>query len=120
VLACWSASGIVFGFAALKPVLVEEGVYHGHCTPTLGGRAQTYSLCGGVFVRWCSRPRFCDRDGVARLSLVQHVSAIDGIDRELEPDLVEDYDFAPIRRKISCGGEVGLVVAKTWFFPPSR
>ena len=34
---------------------------------TLGGRAQTYSLCGGVFVRWCSRPRFCDRDGVARL-----------------------------------------------------
>ncbi|KZN89933.1 hypothetical protein EN45_000390 [Penicillium chrysogenum] len=33
VLACWSASGIVFGFAALKPVLVEEGVYHGHCTP---------------------------------------------------------------------------------------
>jgi hypothetical protein len=35
------------------------------------------------------------------MSLVQHVSAIDGIDRELEPDLVEDYDFAPIRRKIS-------------------
>ncbi|KAJ5961144.1 Major facilitator superfamily domain general substrate transporter [Penicillium vulpinum] len=33
VLACWSASGIVFGFAALKPVLVEEGVYHERCTP---------------------------------------------------------------------------------------
>ncbi|OGE54731.1 hypothetical protein PENARI_c005G00274 [Penicillium arizonense] len=33
VLACWLASGIVFGFAALKPVLVEEGVYHERCTP---------------------------------------------------------------------------------------
>ncbi|CAG7924881.1 unnamed protein product [Penicillium olsonii] len=33
VLACWSASGIVFGFAALKPVLVEEGVYRERCTP---------------------------------------------------------------------------------------
>ncbi|KAJ5295020.1 hypothetical protein PENANT_c037G09580 [Penicillium antarcticum] len=32
VLACWLASGIVFGFAALKPVLVEEGVYHERCT----------------------------------------------------------------------------------------
>jgi hypothetical protein len=27
VLACWLASGIVFGFAALKPVLVDVGVY---------------------------------------------------------------------------------------------
>lgn len=35
------------------------------------------------------------------MSLVQHVSAIDGIDRELEPDLVDDCDFVPIRRKIS-------------------
>ncbi|KAJ5944967.1 hypothetical protein N7516_005135 [Penicillium verrucosum] len=34
VLACWSASGIVFGFAALKPVLVEEGVFHEFCTPS--------------------------------------------------------------------------------------
>ncbi|KAJ5219677.1 hypothetical protein N7468_008881 [Penicillium chermesinum] len=32
VLACWLASGIVFGFAALKPVLVAEGVYHDLCT----------------------------------------------------------------------------------------
>ncbi|KAJ5101395.1 Major facilitator superfamily domain general substrate transporter [Penicillium alfredii] len=32
VLTCWSASGIVFGFAALKPVLVAEGVYHDRCT----------------------------------------------------------------------------------------
>ncbi|KAI9044296.1 putative MFS transporter [Aspergillus affinis] len=32
VLACWFASGIVFGFAALKPVLVGEGVYRNLCT----------------------------------------------------------------------------------------
>ncbi|CRG82873.1 Protein FMP42 [Talaromyces islandicus] len=31
VLACWLASGIVFGFAALKPILVKEGVYHELC-----------------------------------------------------------------------------------------
>ncbi|KAJ5116733.1 Major facilitator superfamily domain general substrate transporter [Penicillium angulare] len=28
IFACWVASGIVFGFAALKPVLIEDGVYH--------------------------------------------------------------------------------------------
>lgn len=34
VLACWLASGIVFGFAALKPILVEQGVYHDEmCSP---------------------------------------------------------------------------------------
>ncbi|KAA8651384.1 uncharacterized protein ATNIH1004_000266 [Aspergillus tanneri] len=32
VLACSFASGIVFGFAALKPILVEEGVYRSLCT----------------------------------------------------------------------------------------
>lgn len=31
VIACWLASGIVFGFAALKPVLVAEGVYSDLC-----------------------------------------------------------------------------------------
>lgn len=33
ILACWLASGIVFGFAALKPVLINEGVYREFCTP---------------------------------------------------------------------------------------
>lgn len=33
VIACWLASGIVFGFAALKPVLISEGVYREFCTP---------------------------------------------------------------------------------------
>ncbi|EMC94039.1 hypothetical protein BAUCODRAFT_36510 [Baudoinia panamericana UAMH 10762] len=32
VLTCWLASGIVFGFAALKPVLIGEGVYREFCT----------------------------------------------------------------------------------------
>ncbi|KAK5683113.1 hypothetical protein LTS10_004644 [Elasticomyces elasticus] len=33
VLACWLASGLVFGYAALKPVLISEGVYRKLCTP---------------------------------------------------------------------------------------
>ncbi len=33
VLACWFASGIVFGFAALKPILIKEGVFRELCTP---------------------------------------------------------------------------------------
>jgi MFS family permease len=31
IVACWLASGIVFGFAALKPVLIAEGVYRELC-----------------------------------------------------------------------------------------
>ncbi|KAF2469852.1 MFS transporter-like protein Fmp42 [Lindgomyces ingoldianus] len=33
VLACWFASGIVFGFAALKPILIQEGVFRELCKP---------------------------------------------------------------------------------------
>ncbi|KAF4471585.1 photosystem II D2 [Fusarium albosuccineum] len=33
IIACWLASGIVFGFAALKPILIAEGVYHELCRP---------------------------------------------------------------------------------------
>ncbi|KAF7587211.1 hypothetical protein BBP40_007548 [Aspergillus hancockii] len=37
ILACWFASGIVFGFAALKPVMVDAGVYQDLCaTPEDG------------------------------------------------------------------------------------
>ena len=32
ILACWLASGIVFGFAALKPVLIDQGVYRELCS----------------------------------------------------------------------------------------
>ncbi|KAH8176404.1 major facilitator superfamily protein [Sarocladium implicatum] len=37
VLACWLSSGIVFGFAALKPVLIAEGVYGDLCETTVAG-----------------------------------------------------------------------------------
>lgn len=32
VIYCFLAAGIVFGFAALKPVLIREGVYHSMCS----------------------------------------------------------------------------------------
>ncbi|KXS94091.1 hypothetical protein AC578_10523 [Pseudocercospora eumusae] len=32
VVSCWLASGIVFGFAALKPILVDQGVYRELCS----------------------------------------------------------------------------------------
>lgn len=32
VLACWLASGLLFGFAALKPVLIDQGVYREYCS----------------------------------------------------------------------------------------
>lgn len=36
------------------------------------------------------------------MSLVQHVSILEGVDREPEPDAPDDYaDFTSIRRKIS-------------------
>lgn len=31
IIACWFASGITFGFAALKPILIAEGVYRELC-----------------------------------------------------------------------------------------
>ncbi|KAF4998902.1 hypothetical protein FGRMN_2833 [Fusarium graminum] len=31
VIACWFAAGIVFGFAALKPILIAEGIYSELC-----------------------------------------------------------------------------------------
>ncbi|KAM3417610.1 Protein FMP42 [Cercospora zeina] len=32
IVSCWLASGIVFGFAALKPILVDQGVYRESCS----------------------------------------------------------------------------------------
>ncbi len=32
VVYCLLAAGIVFGYAALKPVLVEEGIYRNYCS----------------------------------------------------------------------------------------
>lgn len=32
VVYCLLAAGIVFGYAAIKPVLIEQGVYRDRCT----------------------------------------------------------------------------------------
>jgi hypothetical protein len=32
VVYCLTAAGIVFGYAAIKPVLIEEEVYRSYCT----------------------------------------------------------------------------------------
>jgi hypothetical protein len=32
VFVCWLAAGSVFGFAALKPILLSEGVYEDLCS----------------------------------------------------------------------------------------
>lgn len=32
VIYCLFAAGVVFGYAAIKPVLIEEGVYRNLCT----------------------------------------------------------------------------------------
>ncbi|KAK7993213.1 hypothetical protein PG989_006594 [Apiospora arundinis] len=45
VIACCFASGIVFGFASLKPVLIAEGVYSELCYPN------EQQLAGGVIKR---------------------------------------------------------------------
>lgn len=40
MVACVLASGIVCGFAALKPVLIAEGVYHSLCPPDWPGKSK--------------------------------------------------------------------------------
>ncbi|KAJ4181515.1 hypothetical protein FALCPG4_016657 [Fusarium falciforme] len=48
VIACWFASGIVFGFAALKPILIAEGVYQELCqvnTSRLGDEPSLDAPC---------------------------------------------------------------------------
>jgi Sec-independent protein secretion pathway component TatC len=32
VIYCLFAAGVVFGYAAIKPVLIDEGVYRDRCT----------------------------------------------------------------------------------------
>jgi MFS family permease len=43
IVACWLSAGIVFGFAALKPVLIAEGVYSDLCH-TSGERIDRYDM----------------------------------------------------------------------------
>lgn len=50
VLSCFLASGIIFGFAAIKPILVKEGVYQNLCSP--GELDQGVSVCYGQDIRY--------------------------------------------------------------------
>lgn len=50
VLSCFLSSGIIFGFAVIKPVLVEEGVYRGLCSPEELGQGVT--VCYGQEIRY--------------------------------------------------------------------
>lgn len=50
VIYCFLAAGTVFGFAALKPVLVKEEVYHNLCS----GEA----VCYEQEMRWVVSPQY--------------------------------------------------------------
>lgn len=45
VVYCFLAAGVVFGFAALKPVLLQEDVYRELCSP--GEVEDNVSVCAG-------------------------------------------------------------------------
>lgn len=45
VLFCVLASGIVFGFAALKPILISQGVYHEYCNQENTSNLPNQSPC---------------------------------------------------------------------------
>jgi hypothetical protein len=48
-LYCLLAAGTVFGFAAIKPVFIREGVYRDQCTPDELRRG--FGLCYGQETR---------------------------------------------------------------------
>lgn len=52
VVYCLLAAGVVFGYAALKPVLISEGVYRESCTKA--------ELKAGVYV--------CEKQEIRRVS----------------------------------------------------
>lgn len=52
VIYCLSAAGIVFGFAAVKPVLIAEGVYKEQCTKK--ELDQDVWVCSGQELRYVS------------------------------------------------------------------
>lgn len=50
VIYCFLSAGIVFGFAAIKPVLIQEGVYRDKCGHE--EIAQNQEVCYGQELRW--------------------------------------------------------------------
>lgn len=58
---CFLASGVIFGFAALKPVLIEEGAYRQYCPEEPDG-----TVCYGQELRYA-------------IPIAQHLNAADKI-----------------------------------------
>lgn len=52
VIYCFLAAGVVFGFAALKPVLIREGVYRNRCSRDELSRNR--EVCYGQELRYAS------------------------------------------------------------------
>lgn len=50
VIYCFLSAGIVFGFAAIKPVLIQEGVYRDKCGQE--EIEQSQEVCYGQELRW--------------------------------------------------------------------
>lgn len=50
VIYCLLSAGIVFGFAALKPVLIRENVYRNHCSRE--ELEQNVTVCDGQEIRY--------------------------------------------------------------------
>lgn len=51
---CLLAAGVVFGYAAIKPVLIEEGVYRDRCTDE--ELEDNISTCYGQEIRYDFKP----------------------------------------------------------------
>jgi hypothetical protein len=49
VIFCLLAAGVVFGYAAIKPVLIQEGVYRDQCAP---GEDLKDAECNGQEIRY--------------------------------------------------------------------
>lgn len=52
VFYCFFSSGIVFGYAAIKPVLIKEGAYSDYCTSN--APASRLRPCYEQEIRYCT------------------------------------------------------------------
>lgn len=52
VFYCFFSSGIIFGYAAIKPVLIKEGAYSDYCTPK--APASRLHTCYEQEIRYCN------------------------------------------------------------------
>jgi hypothetical protein len=59
VIYCLFAAGVVFGYAAIKPVLIDEGVYRNLCTKQ--ELKDDVDVCYEQELRWVDWSQFCGR-----------------------------------------------------------